>query len=162
VLSLITQQNIIVCHTKKQSRRINSETIKFGLGHLLNPSAKEPAMNSALELFANAGDAVFAIDQDQRIMFWNTHATQTLGYSTHQVIGQPCWKLLDGKTISGTQICRANCPIFQKIIEGIPVEPFNLLVKTHTGEHIKMNMSSIGLPNNGEGISGLVHIQRKV
>lgn len=119
-------------------------------------------MNSALELFANAGDAVFAIDKDQRILFWNALATQTLGYSTHEAIGQPCWKLLDGKTISGTQICHANCPILKKIFKGIPVEPFNLFVKTHTGERIKLNMSSIGLPNNGEGITGLVHIQRKV
>ena len=119
-------------------------------------------MNSALELFANAGDTVFAIDKDQRIMFWSTLARQNLGYSAHDAIGQPCWKLLDGKTISGTQLCCENCPVFQKIIEGIPVEPFNLLVKTHTGERIKINMSSIGLPNNGEGISGLVHIQREV
>ena len=119
-------------------------------------------MNSALGLFTNAGDAVFAIDQDQHILFWNALATQTLGYSTHEAIGQPCWKLLDGKTMSGTQICRENCAIFQKIVEGIPVEPFNLLVKTHTGELIKLNISSIGLPNNGERISGLVHIQREV
>jgi len=119
-------------------------------------------MNSALELFANAGDGVFAIDQNQRILFWSTLAKQTLGYSAHEVIGQPCWKLLDGKTSSGTQICRANCPVFQKIVEGTPVEPFDLLVKTHTGERIKINLSSIGLPNNGERISGLVHIQREV
>jgi len=118
-------------------------------------------MKSALQLFAKAGDGVFAVDQEQCILFWNDHTEQMLGYPTNEAVGKYCWELLNGKNLDGAQICQPNCPIFQKLHQNQPVEPFDLVVKTRSNRSIILNMSSIGLPENGENIIGLVHIQRK-
>lgn len=118
-------------------------------------------MNTALQLFANAGDGVFAVDQEQRILYWNKLAQETLGHSSKEAVGKYCWELLDGHSETGAQICCPNCPVIQRIRKKLPVEPFNLLVKHHSGQTIILNVSSIGLPSNGEKITGLVHIQRE-
>ena len=118
-------------------------------------------MSSPLQLFANAGDGVFAVDQEQRILFWNDLAQQTLGYSSQEAVGKYCWELLNGKSERGTQICCPNCSIFQRICKKLPVESFNLLVKHRNEQTIKLNVSSIGLPSNGDDIVGLVHVQRE-
>jgi len=118
-------------------------------------------MTSALQLFANAGDGVFAVDQEQRILFWNDLAQQTLGHSPQEAIGKYCWELLNGQNESGLQICCPDCPVIQRIRKKLPVEPFDLFVKHRTGQTIKLNISSIGLPSNGDEITGLIHIQRK-
>ena len=119
-------------------------------------------MDSALQLFANAGDGVFAVDHEQRILFWSKLAKDTLGYTPQDALGQYCWQLLDGKSRSGTPICSPECPIIQKIREKQPVKPFDLVVKDNSGNLITLNISSIGLPINGDEIFGLIHIQREV
>jgi PAS domain S-box-containing protein len=119
-------------------------------------------MNTALQLFAHAGDGVFAIDTKQHIFFWSPLAQQILGYSVEEAVGEYCWKLLDGKSICGAQICSENCSIFQRVCNDMPITPFDLIVKTHSGKRIKINISSIGLPHNGHEIAGLVHIHRQV
>ena len=118
-------------------------------------------MSSPLQLFANAGDGVFAVDQEQRILFWNDLAQKTLGHSSQEAVGKYCWELLNGKSEAGIQICCPNCPIFQRIRKQLPVESFNLLVKHRNGQTIKLNVSSIGLPSNGDDIVGLAHVQRE-
>ncbi len=118
-------------------------------------------MNSALQLFTKAGDGVFAVDQDQRILYWNDIAAHTLGYPANEAIGQYCWQLLDGTCPKGIKICGPDCAIIQNLRQNIPVESFDLVVKHRNGRFIKLNVSSIGLPNNGEGIAGLVHLQRE-
>jgi PAS domain S-box-containing protein len=122
---------------------------------------KESAMSSVLSLFANAGDGVFAIDQEQRIFYWSKFAAHSLGYSSNEAIGQYCWKLIDGKSSGGYQICRENCPIIQNIRKNIPVEPFNLWVRHQDGGTIRINISSIGMIDSNDEIIGLIHIQRK-
>lgn len=117
-------------------------------------------MNRALQLFAKAGDGVFAVDQDQRILYWNDLAVDMIGYSASEAIGEYCWQLLDGKCPSGVKICGPDCTIIQQIRQKIPVEPFTLIVTHRSGKLITLNMSSIGLPENGDAIDRLVHIQR--
>ncbi len=119
-------------------------------------------MDSALQLFANAGDGVFAVDHEQRILFWSKLAKETLGYTAKDAVGQYCWQLIDGKNKSGFQICSPDCPIFLKIQEKQPVKPFDLIVKDNANKPVTLNMSSIGLPINGDEIFGLIHIQREV
>jgi PAS domain S-box-containing protein len=119
-------------------------------------------MESALKLFAKAGDGVFAVDLNQRILYWNDLAAHTLGYSASETIGRYCWQILEGKSPDNVPICRPDCPIIQKLRQNLPVEPFNLVVKHHNGRSVKVNVSSIGLPENGEGFAGLVHLQREV
>ncbi|NLF66592.1 MAG: PAS domain-containing protein [Chloroflexi bacterium] len=51
-------------------------------------------MEQWLSLFDHSGDGVFAVDDAQRIVYWNTMAEELLGYTAEQVLGRSCHRLL--------------------------------------------------------------------
>ena len=117
-------------------------------------------MSLSLQLFTQAGDGVFAVDQEQRILYWNKIAAETLGYQSSEAIGQYCWQLLAGSTGEGKPFCCPDCPIMCNIRDKEPVEPIDLVVKHRSGHDVKINISSIGLSVKDGDIVGLVHLER--
>ena len=47
-----------------------------------------------LERVFRTGDGVFAIDDEQRIIFWNQGAEAILGYAPEEVIDKRCFLLI--------------------------------------------------------------------
>jgi hypothetical protein len=117
-------------------------------------------MSLSLQFFTQAGDGVFAVDQEQRILYWNKIAAETLGYQSSEAIGQYCWQLLAGLTGEGKPFCCPDCPIMRNIRDKEPVEPIDLIVKHRSGHAAKINISSIGLSVKDGDIVGLVHLER--
>ncbi|MBE2223305.1 MAG: PAS domain-containing protein [Anaerolineae bacterium] len=117
-------------------------------------------MSLSLQLFTQAGDGVFAVDQEQRILYWNRFAAETLGYQPSEVIGQYCWQLLAGTTNEGKPFCCPDCPIICHIRAKEPVESTDLIVKHRSGHAVKINISSIGLSVKEGDVVGLVHLER--
>ncbi len=52
-------------------------------------------MSSPLQLFANAGDGVFAVDQEQRILFWNDLAAANI----RAFVSRSSWEILLGASL---------------------------------------------------------------
>ena len=105
-------------------------------------------MQSYLHLFANTGDSALAVDENQRIVYWNSAAEEVLGYTAEEAIGQHCWELLNGRTQEGRPFCSPNCAIFQWIHAGKPIQHFNLIVKNRQRQDVAINISTIPLPED--------------
>lgn len=103
-------------------------------------------MQKYLHLFANTGDIALAVDENQRIVYWNAAAEKILGYTAEEAIGQHCWELLNGHTPEGRPFCSPNCAIIQRIYAGKPIQHFNLIVKNRQRHNISINISTIPLP----------------
>jgi DNA-binding CsgD family transcriptional regulator len=67
--------------------------------------------NDVLESVFNSGDGVFAVDQEQRIIFWNQGAEAILGYSAEEVMAEPCFQVIRGMDEWGCVICSQSCPL---------------------------------------------------
>jgi PAS domain S-box-containing protein len=117
-------------------------------------------MSLSLQLFTQAGDGVFAVDRDQRILYWNQTASETLGYQPSEAIGQYCWQLLAGTTDDGKPFCCPDCPIMCQIRDKHPVAARDLVVKHRSGNSVTINISSIGLSVKEGEVVGLVHLER--
>lgn len=62
------------------------------------------------ELLYQAVDGSFAIDSNQRIIYWDPGCEELLGYSEHWVLGRPCCDVLNWcKPTSDTSFCQRNC-----------------------------------------------------
>ena len=48
--------------------------------------------NDLLERLFRTGDGVFAVDEKQRIIFWNPGAEQVLGYESEEVMDKHCFE----------------------------------------------------------------------
>jgi len=63
------------------------------------------------ELFDHSTEAIFGIDKDRNIRFWNKSCENLMRLSHQQAIGKSCAELLCCKDLLGNNICTAECPI---------------------------------------------------
>ncbi len=119
-------------------------------------------MNALGELFDHTGDGACTLDKNQRIISWNTAATEMLGYSREEALGQVCWELLFGHTPDGKPFCRPSCTLRQKLQMREAITSLDLLLRHRAGNQILVNVSTIPIPEalNGGRPGMLVHLWR--
>lgn len=123
-------------------------------------------MNNTRDILAHAGDAACAINHKKRVVYWNPAAEKLLGISAEEAAGQPCWKLLQGKTLAGKPFCGAQCPIDAKIDSDEPIPHFDLQIVNKNGDTILTNFSTFAIPkHNGSrkpDEAAIVHLMRRI
>lgn len=75
----------------------------------------------------NTANAVFAVDEQQRILTWNGAAERLFGRRSAQVLGRPCHQVVGGRLRSGDLLCRLPCPARSRAARGDVVPDFELL-----------------------------------
>lgn len=89
--------------------------------------------NNLLDSVFRTGDGVFAVDPEQRIVFWNPGAEAILGYGPHEVMGKRCFEILQGTNEAGQASCTPDCPIMDCAGQGKLGAGQNLQVRTKDG-----------------------------
>lgn len=118
-------------------------------------------MDNLLNIFANTADGVFAINEEQRIIYWNQAAEEMLGYSGDEVKGQLCYRLLRGCNDRGQVTCRYHCPVARTALAGGTVENYDLAVQTKVGGLRWINTSILTFrPLATEAKPVIVHLFR--
>jgi len=72
---------------------------------------KHSIMDELLAVLARTADGVFALDQAERVMFWNAAAAQITGYRADEVLGRPCYEIFDSEQRAGCHKCQPDCPV---------------------------------------------------
>jgi PAS domain S-box-containing protein len=116
-------------------------------------------MDSLLDVLSHTADGVFAVDAQQRIVFWNAAAEGILGYGAAEVIGRSCHEVMHGEPRPGCLACAPNCPVQFAAGRGETVPAYNLLSRTKNGETILLNVSVI-VPATDESQVATIHLFR--
>ena len=116
-------------------------------------------MENVLAVLAQTADGVYALDQTQRIVFWNAAAERMLGYRAEEVLGRSCHEVFDGEPRPGCLKCHANCPVMLAAQHHEPVPTYNLLSRTKEGETIMLNVSVI-VPLEHDSALATIHLFR--
>lgn len=116
-------------------------------------------MDNVLAVLAQTADGVYALDQTQRIVFWNAAAERMLGYRAEEVLGRSCHEVFDGEPRPGCLKCHANCPVMLAAQHHEPVPTYNLLSRTKEGETIMLNVSVIVPPEHDSALA-TIHLFR--
>ncbi|HLF04006.1 MAG TPA: LuxR C-terminal-related transcriptional regulator [Dehalococcoidia bacterium] len=118
--------------------------------------------NKLLDSIFRTEDGVFAVDPEQRIVFWNQGAEAILGYSPHEVAGKLCFEILQGTDEAGQASCTPDCPIMDCARRGTLGTGKNLRVTTKDGTFrwLSITHTFMGLP--GDHPLTVVHIFRDV
>ena len=111
-------------------------------------------MDALLSLFVNAGDAAFAVDRRQTIVFWNDAASELLGYDADAATGRFCWRLLQGETPDEHLFCRPDCAIFQQLRRRRAIAPFSLLVRRADDTLVPVEVSTLPVDGQARGRRG--------
>lgn len=119
-------------------------------------------MSELFTLFERSSDAAFAIDERQRIIFWNETAANLTGCRVETTLGQPCWQILQGKSKEGAPLCCANCSLIRQTKAGKIVHDVDMAIQSCSEVALLVNLST--LPVSSESWNGhqplLVHLMR--
>jgi PAS domain S-box-containing protein len=113
-------------------------------------------------LLEGTADAAFIVTTDGEICFWNKAAQRLFGYSSHDVVNKPCYRILQGEDTLGTVVCRGDCSVQHCAAQGKPVPAFDLEVATQSGERIWVNISTIVFEDSRLHRRLIAHLARDV
>jgi PAS domain S-box-containing protein len=118
--------------------------------------------NHLLEGVFNTADGVFAVDEGQRIIFWNRGAEAILGYSPDEVVGKRCFELICGIDEAGRAGCAESCSIIYCAHQGKLSPGQNLRVRAKNGVSRWLSITHTFVDARDNHFAALVHIFRDV
>lgn len=108
-------------------------------------------MVQARELFRDSGDAVFAIDAQQRICYVNAAFVRLLGRPEGEILGHPCSEVLCADDLAQRPVCSAGCTIARQAIQSEPLQNLDLVIKGADGDRCWVNVGAYPVPALGRG-----------
>jgi PAS domain S-box-containing protein len=111
-----------------------------------------------LELLADAPDGAYAVDMNQRIIFWNRGAERLLGYLADEVIGKRCYQVLGGLSEQEAPVCTSNCTAILWARSGQVAPAHTLLTHSKDGSPKWLSITHVLLPAARRELSSLIHI----
>ncbi|MFB3917930.1 MAG: diguanylate cyclase domain-containing protein [Terriglobales bacterium] len=88
-----------------------------------NPKPSIPKDDFFKRLVDNLYDAVYFVDRERRIIYWNKAAEKLTGYSGPDVVGRYCAdNTLRHVDEGGCQLCTGDCPLNQAMEQATPQE----------------------------------------
>jgi PAS domain S-box-containing protein len=114
------------------------------------------------DALARAGDGVFAVGANGRILSWNRAAEGLLGYSARDVVGRQCCDIFAGRDDKGNRLCYRGCHIVTLVKMGEPVQNFDMRTRTKAGRGIWLNVSILSVAAGKDDTPVTVHLFRDV
>ena len=112
-----------------------------------------------LALLADGQDAIFGIDLEHRVVLWNSGAQKLLGWSAEDVLGKPCYEIIQGCSDEAGR-CAQNCMgILQARRWRVPSGQ-TLHMRTKDGIPKWLFVSHVLVPSENPELPVLVHILR--
>jgi DNA-binding CsgD family transcriptional regulator len=112
-------------------------------------------MERVLEALAQAADGACAVDQAQRLVFWNAAAERIMGYQAEEVRGRACYEIFCGMPHPGCLACGPDCPLMQATKRCHMVPACNLLSQTKQGTTLLLNVSVIVPPASASALAAI-------
>ena len=119
-------------------------------------------MEDILAALAASADGVYAVDSQQRIVFWSAGAEKLTGRRADEVIGRPCYEVMLGGDYNGSSFCRRDCPTIVGTRRGQPIPNYDLQVSNGEGRSKWFNMSIVPLTRREAGRTLAIHMFRDV
>lgn len=110
------------------------------------------------DLFSRSTDGVFAVDVDQRIVFWNEACEQLLGTPAQAAIGQACFEVVHACDLSDQPFCKSGCCMAQLAKGGSSTRPFSLRFDNGRGKSQKLSVRNVLVPAQQPDLWTVVHL----
>lgn len=115
-----------------------------------------------LEAFTRVSDAVFAVDQQMRVVFWNLAAERVFGVDAGAALGRRCDDMVAGVEVSGATLCAPDCRILGCARRGHAAETYDVVREGAEGGRQWLNVSIVVLRGQRRRSTLAVHLVRDV
>jgi PAS domain S-box-containing protein len=120
-------------------------------------------VREAIDVLTRSGEAAFAIDSTDRLIYWNPGCEKLLGLPAQKVLGKHCFEVMNGRDVNGNVYCYRNCPVAHQARQETEddVRPFLLRVVDAEGAERTLNVSMFAVPAVRAADSAVIHVVRK-
>ncbi len=101
------------------------------------------------DVLHSLGDALFVVDNQFRISFFNLKAQELTGYSSEQVLGKYC------DEVFRTNVCGNNCVLLKSIKEQRVIKKTDIFISRQDGSHFPVEVTASPLFIEGELVGGV-------
>jgi PAS domain S-box-containing protein/putative nucleotidyltransferase with HDIG domain len=116
-----------------------------------------PAAQALLEAMS---EAVYAVDCDRRVTYWNAAAEQLTGYRASDVVGSRCRdNILNHCDDQGTELCAAGCPLLATMEDGRAREA-RVFLHHRDGHLVPVVVRAAALRSGDGAVIGAVEVFR--
>ena len=115
-------------------------------------------MGALHELFEHTSDAIFGIDENRNIRFWNKGCENLLGLSHQQAIGKSCAELLCCKNLQGNNICTKECPIDRVCNVQASDSDFSLVLDGGENKSVSVTVGSYYINQSSQKNNDHIHV----
>lgn len=114
----------------------------------------------SLDQIAASDEAVFAIDQTDRIIVWNKACENLFGHRAADVLGRFCFDVMAGRDIHGNIHCYGNCPVVHQLrrVPGEPIRRFAMHARTASGDLKPVSVSAFLLDGESPRLGVIAHV----
>ncbi|MGB6128064.1 MAG: sensor domain-containing diguanylate cyclase [Psychrilyobacter sp.] len=106
----------------------------------------------------NLYDAVYIVDTNRKMIYWNKAAEDLTGYSSSDVIGSHCFdNILNHIDSNGTQLCKNCCPLMAAIKDD-EIKEANVFFHHKNGHRIPIFVKAFPYKDSNGVIIGAIEI----
>ena len=110
------------------------------------------------QMLDHLAEAVYFVDRDRNILYWNRSAEEITGYRAEDVVGCNCQdEILDHRDENNTPLCRDHCPLVKSMETGQSVEN-RVFLKRKDGLRLPVNVRVAPIRNEENEIVGAVEV----
>lgn len=110
------------------------------------------------ELFSDVTTGVFAVEAEERIVFWNRACEREFGIPSQAAVGRACYDVVGARTLSGKPFCKPGCCLARLAGGGSAPPSFPLQLDTCTGQARKFAMRMILIPSQRRSLWSVAHV----
>ena len=115
-------------------------------------------MSLLADLFECSTAGVFAVDAEERIVFWNESCKRLLGIPPQAALGQACYDVVRACTPSGLPFCKTGCCVARLAGGGCAPPMFPLRFCNGHGKPLNLAVRTLLVPSQQRGIWTVVHM----
>lgn len=103
-------------------------------------------------------DAVYLVDRERRIVYWNAAAERLTGYAPQEVVGRPCGDgLLCHVDQDGQLLCQGPCPLARTMLDGRPRQD-DIYLHHRDGHRVPVTVRCSPLRNDCGEVIGAMEV----
>jgi diguanylate cyclase (GGDEF)-like protein/PAS domain S-box-containing protein len=113
-------------------------------------------------LLESAGEGVFSVDTEERVVLWNPAATRILGYTADEMRGRCAFEVLHSRYPDGSLMPREACLIHRAVCERRNFPPDEDYFSHKDGRAVPVRLSVAPLPDGGAVVvfADITHLKR--
>jgi PAS domain S-box-containing protein len=92
---------------------------------------------------ARTADAIFVVDPDYRLVYWDAQAESLTGLLAEEMVGKPCYEALQGECEGGNPFSAHLCSVMRLAEGGRSVPSYEMRLFTRSGGKRWVNVSTL-------------------